>query len=60
MSVCGTPEYLAPEILLEQGYDKMVDWWSLGILIFEMATGYRPFSNKNRDKLFEDIREVKI
>jgi len=58
MSVCGTPEYLAPEILLEQGYGKMVDWWSLGILIFEMATGYRPFSNKNRDKLFEDIKET--
>ncbi|KAJ3060640.1 hypothetical protein HK102_009415, partial [Quaeritorhiza haematococci] len=52
---CGTAEYLAPEVLTGQGYGKAVDWWSLGILFYEMTTGLPPFYSENTNLMYKKI-----
>ena len=48
---CGTPEYLAPEVIEERGHTMTVDWWAIGILVYEMLVGVTPFFNKSRQML---------
>ncbi|KAG0334316.1 Serine/threonine kinase [Podila humilis] len=57
---CGTPEFMAPEILSEQKYGRAVDWWAFGVLIYEMLLGQSPFRGDDEDEIFEAILEDEI
>ncbi|ESW99780.1 hypothetical protein KL918_001283 [Ogataea parapolymorpha] len=52
---CGTPELMAPEILKEQGYDKAVDWWAFGVLLYQMLLTKSPFKGEDEDEVFNAI-----
>lgn len=53
---CGTPEYLAPEMLEDGDYGKAIDWWAVGVVLYEMICGRLPFSNRGHKTLFQQIR----
>ena len=59
-TVCGTPIYLAPEIINESGHDEKVDIWCIGVLLFELSTGMVPFAGNNIETLKNNILNVKI
>jgi len=59
-TLCGTPDYIAPEVITTKPYNKSVDWWSLGILIFEMLAGYTPFYDSTPMKTYQKILAGKV
>jgi len=60
VTVCGEPEYMAPEVLDKKGHGRAVDWYSLGCLTYEMITGLPPFYTRDHNKLFAAIRKHEL
>jgi serum/glucocorticoid-regulated kinase 2 len=60
MSMCGTPEYMAPEVLSQQGHGFCVDYWGLGMLTYEMMTGLPPWYTTDRQKLFRRLKSAPL
>merc|ERR1712187_2780 len=54
-TICGTPEYMAPEMLKNGGYAQGVDWWALGVLLYEMLMGHAPFQGDSEEEIMRQI-----
>ena len=59
-SLCGTPEYLSPEVLNRQGHGHAVDWWNLGMVCYEMLTGLPPWYTQDKELLFERLKNAPL
>uniref|UniRef100_A0A8P0T186 Protein kinase domain-containing protein n=2 Tax=Canis lupus familiaris TaxID=9615 RepID=A0A8P0T186_CANLF len=51
----GTPDYIAPEVFMKTGYNKLCDWWSLGVIMYEMLIGYPPFCSENPQETYKKV-----
>jgi cell cycle protein kinase DBF2 len=54
-SMVGSPDYMAPEIIDSSGYDRLVDWWSCGCILFEMLSGYPPFGGATSEEVWTNV-----
>lgn len=58
-STVGTPDYIAPEVFMQTGYNKLCDWWSLGVIMYEMLIGYPPFCSETPQETYRKVMNWK-